>query len=467
VKRVALGDKEVQIWFQNRRQTSRRKSRDLDSHGSISNPPSDITDGSVPPSSPNVGPDDGEVDLEKNETLDLSHDPKSEENPKKDQDPVDVKQTNTAETQSTESEFTSSTAILSSQSGPTETSAIPCSQESISSSYIANRRHASSMKEEDVPAQIATETRILTRSSSSAYLRISMTDDGQATIVDRAAKSPERPQSSAGPSLSRSGSLRRSYSVAGFNEDQTEPGISKSAAKMPRIAKPGRSRDSRTWEFYCDSDARNSNILSKQANQERSGSASEAIGLMRSNSSRVLHINPSKLNSPHAGHTRAVADGTKKRGALKRATTAHGRIQSNFEILADAKKPDKKGNDGEDEFEKPNTDSDKENWEPEDEQRQGQQAASQTGKRRVLGENTKVMSQSGSLGSLMAQERRSRQRGQVASKEAEDVDEEVAGFMGSGVGGGPSSQAATAGTSSGDELDCVHSLLSLSQGNWR
>lgn len=484
VSRVALGEKEVQIWFQNRRQASRRKSRESDSHGSASHPPSDISDGSVVSSMPNDASDNVEKDAENHKELQDAdaNAALSDEGRSKEEDPVAEKPTETSETQSTVLEPTSS-AMQS--SAPTDfansqpSQPIPASQETISSTYIANRRHASTfLKEEEevVVAQSTTEARSLARSGS-AYLRISMTDDGQATIVDRAAKSHERPQSSTGRSVSRRGSLRRSYSAAGFTEDQTQSQDSKqTSAKVPRISKPGRSRDSRTWEFYCDSDARNSNTLSKQANQELSGSASEAIGLMRSNSNRALRINPSKLNSPHSGqHGRVAEAGSKKRGPLKRATTAHGRIQSNVvEILADAKKPAKKGgdDDGEDEFERPNTDSDKENWEPEDERRGGsgsgsqQKAASQPGKRRVLSENSKVMSQSSSLGAMMAHERRSK-RGQAGSsksksKVADDVDDEVAGFM-----RGASSTRTATGTSSGDELDCVHSLLSLSQGNWR
>ena len=42
-----------------------------------------------------------------------------------------------------------------------------------------------------------------------------------------------------------------------------------------------RSRDARTWEFYCDSDARNA--LTEQAEREEKGSATAAIGLIGKN----------------------------------------------------------------------------------------------------------------------------------------------------------------------------------------
>ena len=45
------------------------------------------------------------------------------------------------------------------------------------------------------------------------------------------------------------------------------------------------------------------------------------------------------------------------------------------------------------------------------------------------------------------------------ASEDDEIDDEVESFMGA--------SSSTRPGSSGDDLDCVHSLLSLSQGNWR
>jgi hypothetical protein len=59
------------------------------------------------------------------------------------------------------------------------------------------------------------------------------------------------------------------------------------------------------------------------------------------------------------------------------------------------------------------------------------------------------MSQSSSLGAMMNR----------ASGKIVEVDEDVRHFI--------SKEGSASTPSSGDDLDCVQSLLSLSQGNWR
>ena len=55
-----------------------------------------------------------------------------------------------------------------------------------------------------------------------------------------------------------------------------------------RHSMSGRSRGARTWEFYCDSDARNA--LTEQAEREESGSATAAFEMIRSQISDRKHI---------------------------------------------------------------------------------------------------------------------------------------------------------------------------------
>ena len=92
-----------------------------------------------------------------------------------------------------------------------------------------------------------------------------------------------------------------------------------------------------------------------------------------------------------------------------------------------------------------------------------------TGQRRqrqILGENTDILSQSSSLGAMMAREEQQQASGkkQVTNTESynPEEDDENATFM--------SNRGANSGRtsiSSGEELGCVEGLLALSQGNWR
>ncbi|KAL8948495.1 MAG: hypothetical protein Q9222_005327 [Ikaeria aurantiellina] len=110
----------------------------------------------------------------------------------------------------------------------------------------------------------------------------------------------------------------------------------------PRPQAPiGRSRDSRTWEFYCDSDARDE--LTKQAEREQSGSALGAIGLIRSRSNASLSSSSSIRNSHGNGNPNkrnAVASSksaespkrlkaAKSKPKLARATSSVARLQNN------------------------------------------------------------------------------------------------------------------------------------------
>jgi len=132
-----------------------------------------------------------------------------------------------------------------------------------------------------------------------------------------------------------------------------------------------------------------------------------------------------------------------------------------------------KGQDGENDFEMPQTESDKENWEPEDHSQAKttgrsrglqSQAPFQRRSRQVLGENTDVLSQSSSLGAMMAREKKQRpgrkSRGADSENVRPDNDEEIASFMGSGR-----ASSTRSSVSGGEEMGCVEGLLALA--NWK
>ena len=381
-----------------------------------------------------------------------------------------VKQDAEVETQAT----AIATSITSSQGPPPSTlqtelyssQSFPSSSQDIlftsitKPTYLANRRSASYVRQhvEDGPvsSQPSTETSRAPTLKKSGSLRLSMSEDGQARVIDRSVPSPPRSQPTVATSPTTesvpTGSLRRSYSAAGLNDlfrQSSSTSQNTNRTKVPRVSQAGRSRDSRAWEFWCDSEARNS--LANKAEQENSGSAADAIGLIRQSSKNALRPNSRKTNSPMvgSGSFTAVNSGKPARSKLQRASTTYGRLEESI----------KKGSANE-EAHSPGADSDKENWDPDENgphvgtapRRRplaGAQAANPRRGRTVLGENANIPSYATSLGGMMESEKKRRTAAPAA------VDAEVAAFMGSGAG------------NENEDLDCVQSLLSLSKGNWR
>jgi hypothetical protein len=489
IKKVALGEKEIQvrdvprlgfffrtnvstlqIWFQNRRQASRRRqepagdSDEITGHqGSRSRASSQLIPSSsmqAPASTPpaegsEVENEEGGAEVTEEKGLELK----------------DGEQTGTDNREEApakivlefDSQGTAYTASMASTfpAEPSSSQTIPSSQDTTRSiilkpGYLANRRSASYIHTNQDFVAVAAPNPIPTPPmvprtfgrSTSSYLRLSTTEDGQARVKDCTVPSPPRARPLAPSNAAKSGSLRRSYSAAGLSDLFRSSSSDPDRSKFPRVSQNGRSRDSRNWNFWCDADARNS--LTETADIEiaaKNGSAASAINLIRQNSRGVLRPNPRKGNTPMMSQQGSFSPNKKPRPALQRASTTHGRIQQ----------PGKKGGEV-DVWEQANTDSDKENWEPEDGRAESQAsrrharpyAFNARAGRQILGENTQVLSQSGSLGAMMNREKKGKP----------EIDAEVEAFMGS-------AQDATGGKAIGDELDCVASLLSLSKGNWK
>jgi hypothetical protein len=136
---------------------------------------------------------------------------------------------------------------------------------------------------------------------------------------------------------------------------------------------------------------------------------------------------------------------------MQRASTSYGRLQT---------KKGKSG-DGDESDDLLQTESDKENWEPEvpKSQRRQQRAAPNLQRPRgVLRENTEIMSQSSSLGAMLAREKR---KSMASGTSDPEQDDELRHFMASG------DLSARSSLSTAEEAGCVEGLLKLSQGNWR
>ncbi|KAH7385927.1 hypothetical protein BKA66DRAFT_415568 [Pyrenochaeta sp. MPI-SDFR-AT-0127] len=492
VRRVALGEKEVQIWFQNKRQNDRRRSRPLEpsssaslmsSSSTMSDPPTedetalrDIdnapaqkepeqcpkSDPPEQPATPELTSDDTVQHSNAEETIELT---KADADIATQSAPEPFTEPHTLETESTELTNSQQTAPTSQNVSQPRTS------------WISNRRSASFVRySEDYAAEVITfpnappkptESPEIVKSTSRplkrahSFVRISTNEDGTARIVTDLDKTPSPPHQKSNPAtFSRAAAgLRRSYSAAGLNDRLAAAARGEPSPKMSRTSSNiGRSRDSRAWEFWCDPDSRSTTSLTTRAEQEGSGSAADAIGILRANR-KILAQNQARQNSPlisrRGSHKVLGSPGVKKsRGPMQRAATVNGRFST---------KEYKKSGDTTESDEFPQTESDKENWSPDgpkqvrrDRDIATTPPASQRA-RQILGENADLMSQASSLGALLAKEKR--KRGQETTDP--ERDEELRSFMNSGGVSGRTS------LSSAEEAGCVEGLLKLSQGQWR
>ncbi|KAF2746259.1 hypothetical protein M011DRAFT_487403 [Sporormia fimetaria CBS 119925] len=477
VSKVALGEKEVQIWFQNKRQNDRRRNRPLGSSPSALM--SDSSTMSDPVSEEGCNPP--ERDGESGEREEVTRQP---EEAAPDAAPaVDTSIPVTTETQSTtdttSAAFNESVDAHTTETAPTEPSSqqtAPGSQGTSNSSslWISNRRSASFRCTEEYAAEtiafpapapapapttaaapasasvedVETSTRSLRRVHS--YVRLSMTGDGTARVVTEADKTPSPPHKK--PSPRPVAGLRRSYSAAGLNERLAAAARIEPSPKIPRTGSAtaiGRSRDSRNWEFWCDPETRNSNSLTAKAEQEGSGSAADAIELLRA-SRRVLSQNQIRQNTTLSRSESAKVGGNgvkRPRGPIQRASTSYGRLQT--------KKHGGKADKADDDL--PQTESDKENWEPNmPKQHRQRHAPSSQRQKQVLGENKEILS-----ASFSSSLRGKRKSGAMPARENSDpeMDDELRTFMSGGDMSGTN-------LSTAEEAGCVEGLLKLSQGNW-
>ena len=352
--------------------------------------------------------------------------------------------------------------------------------------YLANRRSASFVVDKEIrnppfrmgPTQGTSDALVSApthKQTSSSRVRLSMSLEGKAEVTTRTGDTPSPPRSqpvstTIKPNPRSNTGLQRSYSAL-------EPSSKSVSDVMPvpytRRSMTGRSRDARTWEFYCDSDARNA--LTEQAEREESGSATAVIGLMRScsNSSKVMTSNPNKRNAhtQKPDSTKRFKADCQRTGKLKLActTSSVARLQT-----ANSDRPTQKAtNVGEKRpkgvseteiWQDYEWDSDKENWEP------GTQSSNPRRPRpershqatRILEESFRVPSHASSLDALMNCEDNISRRSVTKSSSSEEkensgpeVDDEIRTFMGE------------TGPREVEDLDCVQNLLSLSQAAWQ
>ncbi|KFY31079.1 hypothetical protein V493_01443 [Pseudogymnoascus sp. VKM F-4281 (FW-2241)] len=498
VKSVALGEKEVQIWFQNRRQNTRRKSRPLLPHeiaafglggmAALSSDPilAATFGGSFGSSqSSDQVPDSPEAEqnafpptLVKGPEQPFPGTPSPSANSDNN---LHGKGPTMEASQPTITPLKANTSFQSSESFDNSFSASQGLPQSVPSTlgYLSNRWNAGSSFgtpptsqtpafmtplsfDPQLPSSCPERLNASTISTPSSNVRLSLSLDGKAELVSTEhSSSPPRPQQSRPSSAlssarRRSGGLQRSQSALPFAS--ISPRDAPSTPFVPRLP-TGRSRDARTWEFCADAEARDE--LTTQAENESSGSAVAAISLIRSTSSTALKSNANKRNAP-SGNSEKQRNGSGKKPMLVKAAstlaimqTAGGKPRKN------STKPKEK-----DDLvlvQSPGGESDKENWIP-GEGTEGSQTRRplpshrpKLGRAKALGNAKSFTAGTGSnLGRNRTKITKSVGAEIFEDPEDEVVDGEVEKFMRGEVS--PSKKG---------DLDCIQGLLSLSQGNWR
>lgn len=229
----------------------------------------------------------------------------------------------------------------------------------------------------------------------------------------------------------------------------------------------GRSMDVRTWERSLGLESETRDALTMQAENESHGSAIAAISLIRSTSSSALKPNNNKRNMS-ALKPDASKEGKKRRFGAERLKMV--RAQSSLARLQSTKNSSKQPADPssytkDDHMRSPSGDSDKENWEP---NQQGanprrrplpssRSARESSMRAAVLGDNHAVLSHATFGPSKSRKRKAATDTPQIFEDQGENENGsgEVEQFM---RGISPSKKG---------DLDCVQGLLSLSQGNWR
>ncbi|KIW13880.1 hypothetical protein PV08_06661 [Exophiala spinifera] len=461
VSQVNMSEKEVQIWFQNRRQNDRRRSKPLQPHELVAHLHTRTASPAPLPVIPPVARDPSPPSHGRSSlsfaSLDVIPRPASRASSIHDllnptcsarsdssQDEVQLGSQETAGRSTPPSSFEEpGTASAGAAPNTTVEPKVSKDQDGVDKPSIepgsARKRGHDEMSGTgtSTPGDNTQEQKIPPRakeplSRSSSMVRLAMTVDGAVKVRtdNEPTPSPEKPRMAApvAQNKPKTGLMRSKSAMSTIEIFQDATQGAQSKVREPGF---GRSRDARTWAFYCDSTAKDA--LSAQAEAENAGSAISAINLIRTNSlkSRSQALSPSHSKT-NARMGMARKDGKPK---LSRAQSSLGRLQS---LSGDAdptlKKPRVDGH-----VHSPSDDSDKENWAPGTQlSEHSLRRTEPSGRQRpILQENEEI-----TFPDAASSHKR---------REAEVNDH----------------QSPTKEKAKGDDLDCVKSLLSLSQGAWR
>lgn len=457
----------LQIWFQNRRQSSRRKSRPLLPHeiaqyqlARSATSPADDLDPSVPRSQ--------------------RHSVHSQHG---DAQPRHTSSGRLTQTHGSVEQVDADRVLPSSQINPpavtesyvtTHSTVDPPSQESIPSTNYATSfetsfaaPHSSSFSANSLPAPNVSDLEPrkgnplahgrLSKPRSpqrarktSSFIRLSMNSHGSAELTAKNTSSPSPPRPLVSFPMDASGGTP----ISSFDASIGQGPAATTRTDLRRVPS-GRSQDSRAWEFWCDKDCRSE--LEEKAEKDASGSAADAIQLLRSNSGRsILGPVSAKRNSTMEHGSTLKRMRREGHMPLQRSSTSSGRLQGKQLPAPGATTktlPKLKGSKSALSVHVPGNESDKENWSPQSDLHSDQSSnvgegdAMEDAASRVLGRR--------STGFASTNSRSGKHRETIDPEN----DPEIAAFMKSG--------RESDKVSGHEELDCVQGLLSLSQGNWR
>ena len=340
------------------------------------------------------------------------------------------------------------------------------------SNIVSHSANECSIKDaEQVPKSKDTTKSSQGLRKTSSFVRLSMSLEGKAQVTTSTGTtpSPTRPEPVAYPDIIRrpNSGLQRSFSAVEPAEGDSMP------SSFLRRAVTGRSRDARTWEFYCDKDARDA--LTEQAEREESGSATAVIALIKSNSnqSKAVATKSNKRNAHNhklkAAKRLKAGGGTSQRLKLGRSQSSLAKMQTvSNTVISRTEGPWETHCPRPAPYELKEGDSDKENWVPGTQQRsplRRRPAGPSNSQRRILEESLQHPS---NLDASTSQEREflrkfsacksvSSATSSMSEKDhrGSEADESAS------LGGGKASPRAT------DDMDCVQNLLSLSQAAWQ
>ncbi|KAK1820785.1 Homeobox protein yox1 [Friedmanniomyces endolithicus] len=299
-----------------------------------------------------------------------------------------------------------------------------------------------------------------------SVVRLSLSLDGTASVVNKDPSSPSPPRAA-----------QRHMLSSGRGQAPSTQAVQSRRAAVPAPRSnlersfSGRARDSRAWEFWCDKDSRNE--LELKAGQDSSGSAADAISLLRSSSGRsILGALPTNGSPFFAGrHTDMKRSKLgHPRTSLGRANTSLGRLQGRSTAEPTSYKKataSLKHSETDSSVYIPGNESDKENWSPGAGSSVADKATVKTGLTQELGPRKPTLGadrnaiNTAKIGAKGQENVKTTAGREAHTSENTDpeADPEVAAFMRGG-------RVSNSGSSEAD-LDCVHGLLSLSQGNWR
>ncbi|KAL5334340.1 hypothetical protein BJX70DRAFT_22555 [Aspergillus crustosus] len=478
VSRVSLGEKEVQIWFQNRRQNDRRKSKPLNPNELDPSQPDDLK----PSSDDSISAELESSGLEHDNGVDTR--PALPEGDSFVSDMLEADETNPLESSQTSvatSEFPESSQQVP-DNGLAEVDAVQPTEDADASRVqhllnSAKRKRSGS----DVPVT-ADIPGMLNTLKSPPSLRISMSFDGEAMVRREGEMTPSPPQNrnslrismsadgkavicaNGEPSPSKNrismfsarkprlGTLRRSNSAAAA--------LSTPRSSLERERSFGRSRDPRNWESFFDPDARSA-LSSPFSSQSTPNSA---LRHGPRSLTRSLSARHTSLLTPTENQGTPITQAMReKRRKLSRTVSSLGRLETGRKVLAE-KTPSsslKISKTPKDDLDLEAGDSDKENWVP-------GTRVSQTRRRTVShqvprpilkdanGRDSRPLNKAAAAAAGRSRLSQPSHRKTSGSKSMSGLGTDISALI---SGGNSASQE--------EDLDCIQGLLSLSQGAWR